>query len=128
MVTSASGLADGGTDNGRAAGRADSAPPEPEESLAFVDDEGRGYRVHEELGRGVLTHVRAAERVGGGPPFEPAGDGGPRVAVDPGLAIKTVLPLWVGHPLAEARIARERELSHALHGRDATPALRCARI
>jgi serine/threonine protein kinase len=124
MVTSASGVSLGGSGGGKAGGE----PLEPEESLAFVDDEGRGYRVHEELGRGVLTHVRAAERVGGGPPLEVAGDDAQLGAPGLGLAIKTVLPLWVGHPLAEARIARERELSRALHDKDGSPATRCARI
>ncbi len=92
-------------------------PPSRVASLApstlFLDDLGRRYEAHAELGRGVLTYVQAAARVGEQDPTA--------------YAIKTLLPLWVGHPIAEARIARERELSSALHGTGDAHAS-CARI
>jgi serine/threonine protein kinase len=86
----------------------------------FVDDKGQCYRAHEELGRGVLTSVRSACRH-----VDDRADD----ASDPTLAIKTVLPLWIGHPLAEARIARERDVSRALFEIDnADDELGCARV
>ncbi len=86
----------------------------------FVDDKGQCYRAHEELGRGVLTSVRSACRH----VDDHADD-----TSYPTLAIKTVLPLWIGHPLAEARIAREREVSRALFEIDkADDELGCARV
>ncbi len=74
----------------------------------FVDDGGRRYLLQAEIGRGVLTSVGAAE------------------ADRSRYAIKTVLPMWVGHPIAEARIARERELSAAIH--EQAEHAHCARI
>ncbi len=69
----------------------------------FVDETGGRYRAMQEVGRGVLTTVTKAEPMAAG-----AGSNGH-------VAVKTVLPLWVGHPIAEARIARERELSALLY-------------
>lgn len=86
----------------------------------FVDDKGQCYRAHEELGRGVLTSVRSACR---------HEDGHSDDGSDPTLAIKTVLPLWIGHPLAEARIARERDVSRALFDvENPDDDLACARV
>lgn len=79
-------------------GHSDSA----DEHSRFIDETGRCYTSIGEIGRGVLTTVAMAEAV-----TVPAS----RECV----AIKTVLPLWIGHPLAEARISRERELSALLH-------------
>ncbi len=64
----------------------------------FVDAAGRVYLAAEEIGRSLLTSVRAATD---------AADG-------TALALKTVLPLWIGHPHAEARIARELEVADTL--------------
>jgi serine/threonine protein kinase len=69
----------------------------------FTDEQGRRYSATVELGRGVLTAVYKAAPLGAGP------------AGSTSLALKTVLPLWIGHPLAEARIAREREVSASIH-------------
>ncbi len=80
------------------------SPSAGQDRALFCDEEGRTYRPERELGRGVLTSVDSATLIVGG-----------RAAAHPEFAIKTVLPLWVGHPLAEARIARERELSAAIH-------------
>lgn len=77
-----------------------------DESQVFVDEAGRRYRAMHEVGRGVLTSVAKAE---------PMGESAPSA-----VAVKTVLPLWVGHPIAEARIARERELSDLLYAGDAS--------
>jgi serine/threonine protein kinase len=72
-----------------------------DDAALFVDEAGGRFRATREVGRGVLTSVTKAE---------PLGD-------DPcsAVALKTVLPLWIGHPIAEARIARERELSTLLY-------------
>lgn len=91
---------------GGARGVLDSGPP------AFVDEAGRSYLLSAEIGRGVLTSVGSAEA-------QPTPTSGR-------YAIKTVLPMWVGHPLAEARIARERELSAAIH--QTSQHAHCARI
>jgi serine/threonine protein kinase len=84
----------------------------------FVDDKGQCYRAHEELGRGVLTSVRSACRH----VDDHADD------ASDALVIKTVLPLWIGHPLAEARIARERDVSRALETDNPDDELGCARV
>jgi serine/threonine protein kinase len=76
----------------------------------FTTEGGIAYDADREIGRGVLTSVLSARE---------------HRATTP-VAIKTVLPLWTGHPLAEARIARERELSLALHASDSGHA--CARV
>ncbi|MEO6950810.1 MAG: serine/threonine-protein kinase [Polyangia bacterium] len=89
---------------GGARGVLDSGPP------WFVDEDGRSYLLQAEIGRGVLTSVGSAEAR----------------PTDGRYAIKTVLPMWVGHPLAEARIARERELSTAIH--ETSQHANCARI
>ena len=73
-----------------------------DEIQLFVDETGGRYRATQEVGRGVLTTVAKAE-----PMAADASNGH--------VAVKTVLPLWVGHPIAEARIARERELSALLY-------------
>jgi len=83
----------------------------------FTSEEGRVFHAQDEIGRGVLTFVAAGLD----------GDGHtPMLAGGHRYAIKTVLPLWTGHPLAEARIARERELSAALH--DPAPHPACQQI
>jgi serine/threonine-protein kinase len=84
------------------------------ESVDYCDDQGRRYRASEELGRGVLTAVYAAEPERAEAPGTSVLGPGPRPRG--ALAIKTILPLWAGHPLAEARIAREHEVSDALEG------------
>jgi serine/threonine protein kinase len=98
------------------------APPSCAPSL-FRDEDGHHYEIRAELGRGVLTCVHEALTCNG-PTAPPAQR----------FALKTVLPLWVGHPLAEARIARERELSATLHplhpekDAESEGARRCARV
>jgi serine/threonine protein kinase len=91
--------------------------------IGFTDEEGRGYRSAEELGRGVLTTVCRAEREASDAE-SPISTSISEASSEAGqLVLKTVLPLWVGHPLAEARIAREREVSRALDDD-----VRCARV
>jgi len=85
----------------------------------FTSEEGRVFRTQGEIGRGVLTFVLDGVDGGGHDEARERAAGGR-------YAIKTVLPLWTGHPLAEARIARERELSIALH--DPSPHPSCQEI
>jgi serine/threonine-protein kinase len=85
----------------------------------FVDENGHGYRAADEIGRGVLTNVYRAEP-------DDASIGATSITDGGQLVLKTVLPLWVGHPLAEARIAREREVARSIA--DGAGDARCARI